>query len=84
MIDIKCKKRNSKKVYSSDTLESAAISILEKEKVPLSANAVNKGILNEYKVTKMRTTPNKIASVLGSNPNVRVIKRRGAALYELF
>lgn len=77
-------KKPSKKVYSKQTFESAALDVLESKSEPVSASQINKDIVSNYKVSQMRTSPQKVAKLLKRNPNIRVIYRRKGCLYELF
>ena len=72
------------KIYSYETHEKAALEVLKKKKKPITAKAVHREILGEYQVKRIRPSPSKLAKRLSRNPNIRVIKRRGGALYELF
>lgn len=71
------------KVSTFEKHEEVALEVLKKKKRPVRAKVVHKEILENYDVKRIRPSPNKLAKRLNKNPNVRVIKKRGGALYEL-
>ena len=71
------------KVSTYEAYEKAAIEVLKKKKRPIMANEIHREIVGDYKVNRIRPSPNKLAYRLNNNPNVRVVKRKKGALYEL-